>query len=427
MAPAVVVMLGDVGMGKSTVAEKITGISGLSSNADESFTKASAICESECKGIQIIDTPGGNSMQDKLEHNVWIAYALNYAPVSMILLTVKADTRIDNTIGLVRNYAERFQDAAELLTVCATHMDTVTWKESRFMECLENELGIDSAIFVGKDTTGSTIARNIKRQCKSPQQFTINSTNFLKFFKINNSNLKILKSVNEEIANFRTMKTCFDQYLDSLSEERLRIDLVFEFQAFMSEEIIEAQKRVSKANHFTFTGDFTSVANESGHIANLTNQLRAVLFDVRTMALAYQKDAGISDLRKCPHCGEVWAKLEGCDGTTTCGNRVTETKENRFDKMSRFHFRFDGRKLNIGQGRSHELEIRSSTGDRGRGCGRTICWSRMAPVDVPRDFHVIPTASTDDVELIPKEHKRSFHRAFSSVETSLGPMRKLRK
>ena len=41
--------------------------------------------EITCGRLQVIDTPGSNSMQEKLAHNVWIAHALNYAPVSLIL------------------------------------------------------------------------------------------------------------------------------------------------------------------------------------------------------------------------------------------------------------------------------------------------------------------------------------------------------
>lgn len=293
------------------------------------------------------------------------------------------------------------------------------------MTCLERELGIDSAIFVGKDTSGVTITNNIKKRIRPPRAFSIGSSNFLKFFRISNGNLKILKSVNDEIAKFRTMKKCFDDYLKSVKREHLRVDLVFEFQAFMSNEVIEAQKRVSKANGFTFAGDHATNANECGHIANLTNQLRAVLFDVRTIALAYQKDAGVSDLRKCSHCGEIWAKLEGCDGNTTCGNRVT-VKENRFNKMASFHFQFNGKTLNIKQGDTETVKVRSSTRRRGRGCGREINWSTMAPVKVPKEFRVVPTASTDDVELLPKQHKRCFDKALHDVKDSLGPIKKVR-
>lgn len=424
MAPATVVMLGDVGMGKSTIVEKVVGMTGLSSNADESFTKTSAIGESPCKRLQIIDTPGGNSMESKLEHNIWIAHALNFAPVSSILLTVKAETRIDNTVSMVRAYAERFQDAAELLTVCVTHMDTVQWSNARFCTCLEKELGLDSAIFVGKDTTSASIITNILERCKSPQPFMINSTNFLKLFKINDNKLKILKSVNDEVSGFRMMKQVFETYLRSLCTEQEKVDLVFEFQAYMMNQIVEAQKRVSAQNNFTFMGDTACVANEAGHIANLTNQLRAILYDVRTMALAYQNDAGVSALRKCPHCGLVWAKITGCNGTTTCGNREDQP-ESRWDVMSAFTFQFDGKQLLISKGGNRNRSRNSGGTGSGVGCGKSITWSTMAPVQIPEEFRVKTAASTEDIGVIPTRHKRTFDQAYQCVESSMAPIRKI--
>jgi hypothetical protein len=30
-------------------------------------------------------------------------------------------------------------------------------------------------------------------------------------------------------------------------------------------------------------------------------------------------------IKACPHCGEVWVKVEGCDFQTTCGARVSDS------------------------------------------------------------------------------------------------------
>ena len=47
--------------------------------------------------------------------------------------------------------------------------------------------------------------------------------------------------------------------------------------------------------------------NEAGHVANMTNQLRAILYDVRMETMGYAKNCDMEGfLRKCPHCGEVW-------------------------------------------------------------------------------------------------------------------------
>lgn len=174
-------------------------------------------------------------------------------------------------------------------------------------------------------------------------------------------------------------------------------------------------------------GDSSTIANEAGHIANLSNQLRAVLFDIRTMALAYQNNAGIQHLRKCPHCGEVWAKLEGCDGATTCGNRMT-TPESRFNTMSSFSFNFDGKTLAISKaGYKSVARASGRANGRAKGCGHTITWSSMAPVPIPEEFHVTGNhVTTEDVGMIPSQHKRTFDQTYNKMEASMGSIKKIR-
>ena len=204
----------------------------------------------------------------------------------------------------VRNYAEGFMDLPEnLFAVC----DTVRWTRSTFMEHLENELGMNEVVFADMNTTGDMLANDILGICKQPHNITVDSENFLRMFKINDNNMKILRSTRKEVANFETMKQNFYAQKENFNEQE-KIDLVFEFQAWMSQEIIEAQKRVSGTNSFTFKGK--KMANEAGHIASLTNQLKAILIDIRTTTLEYQNDHGLSTLRRCPHCGLVWAKIE---------------------------------------------------------------------------------------------------------------------
>ena len=74
------------------------------------------------------------------------------------------------------------------------------------------------------------------------------------------------------------------------------VDLVFEFQAYMTDEIAQAQKRISEKNKFTFCGD--GAANEAGHVANMVNQLRAILFHIRTECREYQSAHGVSEIAK---------------------------------------------------------------------------------------------------------------------------------
>ena len=81
-----VVLIGDVGTGKSTIVEKLTGVTGRSSNSNESFTRETQIISSEDGCLTIADTPGVNAMSDTLKHNLEVAGALIYGDVPRIFL-----------------------------------------------------------------------------------------------------------------------------------------------------------------------------------------------------------------------------------------------------------------------------------------------------------------------------------------------------
>ena len=76
-----VVFVGNCGAGKSTLVEKLTGLKGLSSDSDVSFTKMRKHFWVPDKSLMIADTPGSNPMTEKMEHNIQIASALNFAKV----------------------------------------------------------------------------------------------------------------------------------------------------------------------------------------------------------------------------------------------------------------------------------------------------------------------------------------------------------
>ena len=96
-----IVLVGDVGTGKSTLTEKTCDANDISSDSKTSVTKTTRTYHSVDGNMIIADTPGCNAMRDRLSHNAEIAVAMNFADVSKIMIVVKADTRIDNVIGNV--------------------------------------------------------------------------------------------------------------------------------------------------------------------------------------------------------------------------------------------------------------------------------------------------------------------------------------
>ena len=233
-----VVLMGDVGTGKSTIVEKLTGVKDRSSNAHESFTKESLLFRTPDLRLIISDTPGTNAMRDKLSQNCEVAVALNYAPVSRILIVAKADTRIDNVVDDVRKFAEQLGDLdIGVIGVLVTHMDTVSWARQQFISCLDSELGINSAVFSSKETSGIQLQEDILTSCQRKYHLSIDGEVFFKMFKINNNNLRILRSCKKQVDLFKAIKERFEQDRTTIPENK-QADLAFEFQAFMAEQII---------------------------------------------------------------------------------------------------------------------------------------------------------------------------------------------
>ena len=87
-------------------------------------------------------------------------------------------------------------------------------------------------------------------------------------------------------------------------------------------------------------------------------------------------------LRRCQHCGEVWVKVEGCDGTTTCGLIPSEgdpygsseyfsyvwSKAGEYMRPQKVSKRKKGR----------VIRKNTQSTERQVGCGRKIDWKNQA-------------------------------------------------
>jgi len=408
-----IVLVGDVGTGKSTLVEKLTGERGRSSSSSGSFTMTSQSFWVPDGSLIVADTPGCNPRREKLEHNLWIAHALNFMPVSRIFIVVNAETRLDSMVSSIQLHSDRFAILPnDVVAVLVTHMDNDRkWSSKECAEAIKEDLGIRDVVFSALWATRSALLHDVNAVCNKKYNLRVNDDNFLKLFKIhdnNNPNIrKILVDTDQEVQEFQILKNCFD-YLRKEYDAKDQVDLIFEFQAWMEDQIIEAQKRISAQNNFTFVGE--KAENEAGHIANMTNQLGLILHEIRLEALNnHSAHHGVSELRKCPHCGIVWAKVEGCAGSTTCGNRPAmqnDLRDASYGVMATFTFNWRfGQRNSFGVKKSGIKKVQarkasSSTKDP-LGCGKSINWMLMQNVPVPPEF-LEGKIGTEDIKVIPK-------------------------
>ena len=118
--------------------------------------------------------------------------------------------------------------------------------------------------------------------------------------------MKILKSCKKQVEIFKAIHKRYQEEKKKIDKEK-HVDLSFEYQAFMTDRIEDAKKQMADENGFLFYGEEAHL--QVGHITNMANQLRAVLYTVRLETLGALEDHHIDELRKCPHCGEIWNKV----------------------------------------------------------------------------------------------------------------------
>eukprot|EP00415_Alexandrium_ostenfeldii_P001143 UN1143 len=90
-------------------------------------------------------------------------------------------------------------------------------------------------------------------------------------------------------------------------------------------------------------------------------------------------------IRRCQHCREVWVKVEGCDGATTCGARPSCGDIGKSDHYFRLCWeRVDGflrpAKFSMRRQMSTAATSDASKDVRPIGCGGSIVWKDQAVV-----------------------------------------------
>ena len=180
-----VILIGNVGAGKSTLVEKVSGATGMSSAASTRVTKTADVFLSVDGSLMICDTPGTNSTTDQLSSNIEIARALNFMPVNLVLITVKAHVRMESVAKGFREYMEYFLPEdfpLELIGFCITHMDTVIWVENELIHYLKSDLGIENVICSFPEKKSRTLIQEIKDEClkNQPVYIDIDSEIFLR-------------------------------------------------------------------------------------------------------------------------------------------------------------------------------------------------------------------------------------------------------
>ena len=205
------------------------------------------------------------------------------------------------------------------------------------------------------------------------------------------------------VDRFELYKQQFEDQIERFDKQH-HIDLFFEFKAFMIDEIELAKDEMSDEIGFNNDGDETFLEG----VTSMVNQVKAIMCYVDMACACYQhnQQSESSDLRKCPHCGEIWEKLDDDedDDEIWCGGSPRNSDEIKTPGCAVMSvFTFHTTNENILTITETETGCKTSTSNIMQiGCGKPITWSNMKKVPLPPEFNVSTNNTPEDVSEVRK-------------------------
>ncbi|EAS06486.1 signal recognition particle receptor beta subunit (macronuclear) [Tetrahymena thermophila SB210] len=410
--PPLGVLVGCVGTGKTTFFNKVTNqkqqtSDGLSSITRNSFSSNSAY---GCN-FKIIDTPGTQAEENKLNHALGIRSALIEGPINRIFLLVK----FERVGAMQKNISELLFTLSEwknLITIVITHWDKEDTEFNRqtFLQAKkniqENDSDLqDSFIFVGKDSNPSHLCQAIYLSlCQNyPVKLEIDLTKFKYKFDIYNN---ITKYIMKQKEIFKIVQQNIEKDIISYNQddkdEFLHACMVNISQ--IAEEIIqdlikEHRKDMDEVQSYMHYMELKQ------HFTPIVERIRKLASQRMSYSLLNHSDPR-NLFKRCPNCNLIWLKVEGCDGNTTCGNRYFGKD---FFQTSKYFMRyiFDWRNLKWVKQQQNKSQQKDNyqKNDQGIGCGSTFNWGE-APIIGQEILQQLKDAGINDMMFDAMEEKQ---------------------
>jgi len=416
------VLVGPVGSGKTTLTQKLTGLQNQGvSEFGMSATRASTIYITKSNAFHFVDTPGYLALEDKITHAVNILLALRFRRVSRIFVLCKCDARIENVVRDLDSIIKPMLDFRDVVTIIVTSWDqfeqlndgsTADDKKNRFKQVFKGRFRVESVLFVGLNTTVKALESSMM-SCFVKERLNINIPNakITRYFDVKNDDIVMMNDVEEKTIMYRALANQVTNQAESLTGKRQKDDFIFYAQVALKEILFAVKDEFVRK--FSLN---TSVIEDYATLDQLHENLTDILKGIRSYCKQFNNFAEgceNSPFRSCPHCGEVWIKVQGCDGTTTCGSRPSE-----FDRPRKTKWNFKWRLGSVLEfvSETKTIELGQKEMQKGQGCGKNIEWGLMKVAPIPVELTGAGLeVTTDDIPVVSQKTKAALERELEDT------------
>ncbi|KAH3763236.1 hypothetical protein Pelo_3379 [Pelomyxa schiedti] len=329
----------------------------------------------------VADTPGLKSGAERVDHAMHILSCLEYRPVKCLIAVCSMKDRIDGVIDSVSELIVPFwSDFAQHLALIITKQDLQPHISKVEVQQRMIELGIPNVLVTHKATPRQELLLfldQLKARIPGSVSFRVAPTQLYRYFNLAEADFGYMADMKTFVDFFKDLVATGEKHLLTL-QGNARRDFAFSFKAFMSDLMPQFQSE--------FAGKHDVNAPKTLLYAmELQKRCHRELLAVRRLCREYGLENDNSTYKSCPYCGTVYVKVQGCDGTTTCGNRPSVADGHSF---SIFEWTFETARATIFSW-SNPRNTRAVECSSAVNTSQQVAWKDMTPVQQPADWAVI--------------------------------------
>ena len=401
-----IVLIGKVGIGKTTLLNRICDSKFETSDGGYSCTKQIQYNFTTKHDLVIIDFPGLKATRDAGLNLKTQITALKNLPIKMICLMIEYSTRDDDFERELSEMLGMFNDYKENIAIIITKCERINMtREENIKLTFKTGFKIENIIFSSFKKHSNRIINElneIQKKMKNRDRISINTRNFAKNApSLYNPDLEDVRTIYEN--DFNEVLSKFNESLDNATDNNLRKALYFCFKSYKENLLYQFKDSLKQKRIDGKEIDLNIIISEvllfDNKMYDKFEEFKKKV-ESRIEIQINNYNGEYNKFKKCPHCGIIWFKVKGCD-SMVCGRRtkirdsicgrfknyivyflsgIIKIIINEFDSCN---YGEDNEFYGLTQEEIEKNKIREKEGKvkiNPKGCGKSIYWNEMEDV-----------------------------------------------